>query len=126
VSDVLVTTTYSTQPLVKGEWLKEGVLVIGMGADAVHKLEIDPACLASMDRVIVDSRSQNVKMAEIGCGIRSGLFDASRIDAEIGELLLNGDTARKNGERIVCKLTGVAVQEIFVCEFLLKELGIVH
>ncbi len=83
-ADVLVTTTYSTQPLVKGEWLQEGVLVIGMGADAVHKLEIDPACLPSMDRVIVDSRSQNIKMAEIGCGIRSGLFDASRIDAEIG------------------------------------------
>lgn len=125
-ADILVTTTYSTQPLVKGDWLQEGVLVIGMGADAVHKLEIDPACLPSMDRVIVDSRSQNVKMAEIGCGIRSGLFDASRIDAEIGELLLNGGAARKNGERILCKLTGVAVQEIFVCEFLLKELGIVH
>jgi len=128
-ADILVTTTYSTQPLVNGDWLQEGVLVIGMGADAVHKLEIDPACIASMDRVIVDSRSQNVKMAEIGCGIRSGLFDASRIDAEIGELLLNGGDvrdARKKGERIVCKLTGVAVQEIFVCEFLLKELGIVH
>lgn len=125
-ADILVTTTYSTQPLVKGEWLREGVLVIGMGADAVHKLEIDPACLPSMDRVIVDSRSQNVKMAEIGCGIRSGLFDASRIDAEIGELLLKGGAVRENeSERIVCKLTGVAVQEIFVCEFLLKELGIV-
>jgi ornithine cyclodeaminase len=126
-ADVLVTTTYSTQPLVKGEWLQEGVLVIGMGADAVHKLEIDPASLPAMDRVIVDSRSQNLKMAEIGCGIRSGLFDANRIDAEIGELLLKGGAVRaSDSERIVCKLTGVAVQEIFVCEFLLKELGIVN
>jgi len=126
-ADVLVTTTYSTQPLVKGEWLREGVLVIGMGADAVHKLELDPACLPDMDRVIVDSRSQNVKMAEIGCGIRSGLFGADRIDAEIGEVLLAGEGGRRSdSERIVCKLTGVAVQEIFVCEFLLKELGIVH
>lgn len=126
-ADILVTTTYSTQPLVKGEWLQEGVLVIGMGADAVHKLEIDPASLPSMDRVIVDSRSQNVKMAEIGCGIRSGLFDASRIDAEIGELLLKGGAVRgSDSDRILCKLTGVAVQEIFVCEFLLKELGIVN
>jgi ornithine cyclodeaminase len=126
-ADILVTTTYSTQPLVKGDWLREGVLAIGMGADAVHKLELDPACLADMDRVIVDSRSQNVKMAEIGCGIRSGFFGADRIDAEIGELLLAGGAGRRSDEeRIVCKLTGVAVQEIFVCEFLLKELGIVH
>ena len=125
-ADILVTTTYSTQPLVMGEWLKEGVLVIAMGADAAHKLEIDPACLPSMDRVIVDSRSQNLKLAEVGYGIRNGLFDASRIDAEIGEILLNGGPGRTSeSERIVCKLTGVAVQEIFVCEFLLKELGIV-
>jgi ornithine cyclodeaminase/alanine dehydrogenase-like protein (mu-crystallin family) len=126
-SDILVTTTYSTEPLVKGEWLPEGSLVIGMGADAAHKLEIDPACLPSMDRVIVDSRPQNLKLAEVAYGIRNGLFDESRIDAEIGELLLNGGPARgKETDRIVCKLTGVAVQEIFVCEFLLKELGIVH
>jgi len=126
-ADILVTTTYSTQPLVKGDWLREGILVIGMGADAVHKLELDPASLTDMDRVIVDSRSQNVKMAEIGCGIRSGFFGADRIDAEIGEVLLAGGAGRhSDGERIVCKLTGVAVQEIFVCEFLLKELGIVN
>lgn len=125
-ADILVTTTYSTQPLVQGEWIREGGLVIGMGADAAHKVEIDPACLPFMDRVIVDSRSQNIKLAEVGYGIRNGLFDESRIDAEIGEVLMNGGPGRsRDTDRIVCKLTGVAVQEIFVCEYLLKELGVI-
>lgn len=126
--DVLVTATYSTEPIVRGEWLSEGVLVIGMGADSIHKRELDPETLLRADKVYVDSRSQNEILAEVGHGIRTGLFDAGRIDAEIGDVLIAADAGRpgrsSESERIVCKLTGVAVQEIFVCDFLLRSFGV--
>ncbi|HEV2845479.1 MAG TPA: hypothetical protein VG477_11580, partial [Thermoanaerobaculia bacterium] len=35
-ADVLVTTTYASEPIVRGEWLPEGSVVIGMGADSIH------------------------------------------------------------------------------------------
>lgn len=128
-ADILVTATYATEPIVRGEWLPEGVLVIGMGADSIHKRELDAEVLLRADKVYVDSRSQNEILAEVGHGIREGLFDAGRIDGEIGDLLLAaGDGAsagRTSGrERILGKLTGVAVQEVFVCDYLLRCLGI--
>jgi ornithine cyclodeaminase len=127
-ADILVTATYSTEPIVRGEWLPEGVLVIGMGADSIHKRELDPEVLLRADKVYVDSRSQNEILAEVGHGIREGLFEAHRIDAEIGDVLIAAEEGRpgrtSESERIVCKLTGVAVQEIFVCDFLLRSFGV--
>jgi len=127
-ADVLVTATYSTEPIVRGEWLPEGVLVIGMGADSIHKRELDPETLLRADKLYVDSRSQNEILAEVGHGIREGLFEAHRIDAEIGDVLIAAAEGRPGRaaerERIVCKLTGVAVQEIFVCDFLLRSFGV--
>ncbi|HEX6899431.1 MAG TPA: ornithine cyclodeaminase family protein [Thermoanaerobaculia bacterium] len=124
-ADVLVTTTYSGEPLVRGEWLSAGSLAIGMGADSIHKRELDADALLNADRVYVDSRSQNQILAEVGHGIREGLFGPERMDGEVGEVL-NGSVAGRTSDRqrIVCKLTGVAVQEIFVCDYLLRVLGL--
>src|SRR5262249_27005367 len=122
------TTTYANEPIVKGEWLREGALVIAMGADSNYKREIDPEAILRADKVYVDSRSQNQTLGEVGHGIRTGLWDASPIDGEIGEMLIAADQGRpgrcSGTERIVCKLTGVAVQEIFVCDSVLKAFGV--
>jgi ornithine cyclodeaminase/alanine dehydrogenase-like protein (mu-crystallin family) len=127
-ADILVTTTYAGEPIVRGEWLREGVLVIAMGADSIHKRELDPEAVLRADKVYVDSRSQNEILGEVGHGIRAGLWDVSRIDGEIGEMLIAADQGRpgraSDRERIVCKLTGVAVQEIFVCDYVLKAFGL--
>lgn len=131
-SDVLVTATYATEPLVRGAWLPAGVLVIGLGADGVAKQELDGDCIRGADLVIVDSRSQNETLAEIGRGIGAGLWTSDRIDAEIGELLAGQRSpghpprpvTRGPSDRVVCKLTGIAAQEIFVCAHLVAELGI--
>jgi ornithine cyclodeaminase/alanine dehydrogenase-like protein (mu-crystallin family) len=127
-ADVLVTATYASEPIVRGEWLPEGVLVVAMGADSIHKRELDPEAILQADKVYVDSRSQNEILAEVGHGIRTGLWDASRIDAELGEVLTAADEGQpgrsSDHERIVCKLTGVAVQEIFVCDHVLKAFGV--
>jgi ornithine cyclodeaminase/alanine dehydrogenase-like protein (mu-crystallin family) len=127
-ADILVTTTYAGEPIVRGEWLREGVLVIAMGADSIHKRELDPEAVLQADKVYVDSRSQNEILGEVGHGIRTGLWDAGRIDGEIGEMLIAADQGRpgraSGTERILCKLTGVAVQEIFVCDYVLKAFGL--
>ena len=127
-ADILVTTTYAGEPIVRGEWLREGVLVIAMGADSIHKRELDPEAVLRADKVYVDSRSQNEILGEVGHGIRAGLWDAGRIDGEIGEMLIAADQGRpgraSDRERILCKLTGVAVQEIFVCDYVLKAFGL--
>ncbi len=63
---MLVTTTYAGEPIVRGEWLPEGMLVVAMGADSIHKRELDPEAILRADKVYVDSRSQNEILAEVG------------------------------------------------------------
>jgi ornithine cyclodeaminase len=128
-SDVVVTATYSREPLVHGGWLREGVLVVAMGADSVHKQELHQDVIADADMVVVDSRAQNAILGEIGRGIKAGDYDLSRMDQEIGEGVAHSRTQgtaprRRDSDRIVAKLTGVAVQEIMVCDALLREIGI--
>jgi ornithine cyclodeaminase len=129
-ADVLVTATYSKEPLVQHGWLQEGALVIAMGADSIHKQELHPDVVAAADAVVVDSRSQNMTLGEVGRGIAAGRFGPSRMDEELGEAVARsagkGASARGRGsDIIVVKLTGVAVQEIMVCRGLLGDLGII-
>jgi ornithine cyclodeaminase/alanine dehydrogenase-like protein (mu-crystallin family) len=130
--DILVTATYSTEPLVRASWLPRGILVIGMGADSVTKQELDADCIRLADFVVVDSRSQNEILGEVGRGIRAGDWTAGRMDAEIGGLLSDPRGVANSGvvsgrtpdSRVVCKLTGIATQEIFVCKHLMDTLGL--
>ncbi len=125
-ADILITATPSVSHLVKREWLKPGALVIGMGADSVQKLELhDDMFTNSADLVVADSRLQNITLAEIARGIRMGLFGEERIDAELGEIITGLKPGRSSESQIiVCKLTGVAVQDIAVCEIILKSVGL--
>src|SRR5699024_8164867 len=41
-SDLLITTTPSSTPVVQNEWVKDGLHITAMGSDAEHKNEIDP------------------------------------------------------------------------------------
>jgi len=130
-SDVLVTATYATEPIVQGSWLPAQVLVIGLGADGADKQELDADCISLADAVVVDSRAQNEVLAEIGRGIRNGAWTPGRMDAEIGELLAGAIPGKLQNlppdapaRRVICKLTGVAAQEIFVCDLILRTLGI--
>ena len=128
-ADIVVTATYANEPIVRGEWLPEGVLVIGMGADSIHKRELDPGDPAPGRQGL---RRQPLAEPDPGRGRPRhprGLFDAHRIDAEIGDVLIAADQGQpgrtSDRERIVCKLTGVAVQEIFVCDYVLRAFGVV-
>lgn len=120
-SDIIVTTTYSREPLLERDDVRLGSLVIGVGADAPYKCELSPDLVKSAGFVVVDSRTQNEELGDIARGIRSGLFGPERIDAEIGEILLHERQTRQSpDDTIICKLTGIAAQEAFVCSHLMQ------
>ena len=51
-SDVVITTTPSTTPLIKSEWLQPGLHITAMGSDAEHKNEIDPKIIKTADMYV--------------------------------------------------------------------------
>jgi ornithine cyclodeaminase/alanine dehydrogenase-like protein (mu-crystallin family) len=56
--DVVVTTTTSRDPVVRGEWLRPGALVIGVGANEPEARELDNVVLERATFVCTDSREQ--------------------------------------------------------------------
>ena len=56
--DVVVTATTSLAPVVEGEWLRDGALVVAVGANDPEARELDDRVLERAAAVYVDSRDQ--------------------------------------------------------------------
>lgn len=109
-SDIVVTTTPSTKPLVEAAWLHSGLHITAMGSDAEHKNELSPDVLQQADLFICDRISQSEKLGELHHALKAGIKPSRVI--EIGQLLNGNGTGRTNAHQItVCDLTGTGVQD---------------
>jgi len=125
-SEVVVTATPSTSPLVKTEWVEKGMHITAMGSDSPEKQELETGVLGIADKIVVDSIKQCVRLGEVHHAVEDGTISEEEIHAELGEILLGLKRGRENDEEItVCDLTGIAAQDVvtsqFVYERALKE-----
>jgi ornithine cyclodeaminase/alanine dehydrogenase-like protein (mu-crystallin family) len=102
-ADVIVTTTNSQTPVLKGAWLKPGSHVNAIGACRPDWRELDDEAMSNV--VFVDSREGAMK--ESGDVILSN----AKIYAELGEALAGNVPARVN-ETTIFKSLGMAVEDI--------------
>jgi len=117
-ADVVVTTTNSKMPVLKGSWLKPGSHVNAIGACRPDWRELDDEAMSNV--VFVDSREGAMK--ESGDVILSGAI----IHAELGEALAGKLPPRAN-ETTIFKSLGMAVEDIAAAKRvylrLISELG---
>lgn len=57
-ADIVVTATSATEPVLFAKWLKPGACVIGMGANAATRREIDPAIVTGAEVIATDDPVQ--------------------------------------------------------------------
>lgn len=118
--DVLVTTTPSMTPLIRNEWVHEGVHINAIGADAPGKQELDPAILARA-QVFVDDPAQAVHSGEINVPIRNGFYCEQDISGTIGEVVI-GKKKRKDKDAVtVFDSTGLAIQDLAIAKIALQH-----
>jgi thiomorpholine-carboxylate dehydrogenase len=110
-ADVIVTATSSTQPVLKGAWLKPGAHVNAVGACLPTWRELDDDVTAN--GVIVDSREAAMK--ESGDVILSG----AEIVAEAGELFA-GVKSIPASRTTVFKSLGLAVEDIATAQLVFE------
>jgi len=112
-SDVVVTTTTSTSPIVKGSWLSKGVHITAMGSDSPEKQELDSEVLRLADKYVCDSIRQCAELGELHHAIKDGTMTEVDVHGELGEILLGRKSGRERDDEItVCDLTGIAVQDV--------------
>jgi len=110
--DVLTTTTPSTSPVVKDEWVEEGTHINAIGADAPGKQELDEKLLLRA-KIVVDDIEQAVHGGEINVAISKGIIKPDDIHATIGEVIAGLKPGRESEDEItVFDSTGLAIQDI--------------
>jgi len=110
--DIVVTTTASTTPIIRADWISPGTHINAIGANAAGKQELDPAILAKA-KVIVDDLAQAQHSGEINVAVAQGLFRVEQIYASLGEVVAGKRPGREHPEEItIFDSTGLIIQDL--------------
>jgi ectoine utilization protein EutC len=121
-SDIVVTATMATSPVVKASWLSEGMHITAMGSDSPEKQELESAVLGRADKIVVDSLQQCVNLGEVHHAVEDGTITEENVHAELGEVLLGSKSGRESDREItVCDLTGIAVQDVVTSQIVYER-----
>lgn len=111
-ADIIVTTTPSTEPLIKAGFISAGQHITAMGSDAEHKNEIAPAILHMADLYVADSAKQTRRLGELHHAIAAGVIAADADVTELGQIIAGERYGRRSASDItVADLTGTGVQD---------------
>jgi len=118
--DVLVTTTTSTKPIVKKEYIRPGTHINAIGADAKGKQELEAELIRNA-KVIVDDIEQASHSGEINVPLSEGKLKVEEIHGTLGEVLADRKAGRVDNEEItIFDSTGLAIHDI-VCAKIVYE-----
>lgn len=116
-ASLIFTVTPARDPILREAWVAAGATVVAVGSDGEGKCELEPALVERADKVVVDRLEQSVRLGELQRPVASGGFSADEVHAELGEVLIGKAAGReREGERIVCDLTGVGAQDAAIAE----------
>ncbi|MDG4892135.1 cyclodeaminase [Mesorhizobium sp. WSM4976] len=111
-ADIIVTTTPSTEPLIKPGFVSAGQHITAMGSDAEHKNEIAPAILRMADLYVADSAKQTRRLGELHHAIDAGVMVADAEVTELGQIIAGSKHGRRSASDItIADLTGTGVQD---------------
>jgi ornithine cyclodeaminase len=121
-SNLIVTCTPSTKPLLRAAWIRPGTHITAVGSDTAEKQELDAAILAKADRVVVDSLSQSTLRGEVFKAVGARLIRREDL-IELGRVISEEKFRRASEDEItVADLTGVAVQDLQISKAVWKAL----
>ena len=121
-ADLIVIATSSKTPVVEEAWVAGGAHVMCVGACRPDQREMAPA-LVKRGRLYVDSRAAAlVESGDVVMNIADGLFDASHLRGEIGELVLGRAPGRASDSDVtIFKSLGMAVEDVVAADLVFRR-----
>ncbi|MGA7622436.1 MAG: ornithine cyclodeaminase family protein [Candidatus Acidiferrales bacterium] len=114
-SEIIVTSTTSTDPVLEGHWLEPGMHINAIGANFPQKHELDGEAVRRFDLIAVDSRGQS--QMEAGDLIQMYGDDKRRWDGvdELADIVAGKTPGRLNpGQITLFKSNGIATEDVVV------------
>jgi ornithine cyclodeaminase len=123
LSQLIVTTTPATSPLLKLEMIAPGTHITAMGSDTSDKCELSPEILDLADIVAADSIEQAIQRGEISQALKVGKCNKDKL-VELGSIIIDPSKGRTNDQQItIADLSGVAIQDIMIAKAITDKLG---
>lgn len=121
-SQLVVTTTPATEPLITADMLHGGLHITAMGSDQGGKTEIAPEALAAADLYVCDRVSQCALMGELRGARAAGLMAGD--PPELGAVIAGQAPGRSDPRQVtICDLTGTGVQDTAIASHVAERLG---
>lgn len=119
-SDVVVTTTPSTEPLVDASMLHPGLHITAIGSDAETKQEIAADAVASADGFFCDSIAQSGRLGELRAAVAAGYDSAGAV--ELGSVISGEHPGREGDDQVtICDLSGTGAQDTAIASFAVEQ-----
>lgn len=97
-TDVVITATPSTSPIVRRAWLGRGVTAISVGSQGQ---EFDDDAVLGADKLICDSWEQCTHLGELRSFAESGRLTRADVFAEIGDTVAGLRPGRENDDEFI-------------------------
>ena len=113
--DVVVTITSSRDPVLRGEWLAPGALVIAAGANVASRRELDNAVLERATFVCCDSLEQaRLESGDLIEPVQAGVLDWLEVH-ELQEVVAGEVAGRQSdADVVVFKSNGLAAWDVAI------------
>ena len=121
-SDLVIGIAATTEPVVKGAWLKEGATIIGAGPTTWRVSEVDEETLARADKLFVDSLDQvSIEAGDISAAVDKGLLNWSQL-SELRHAVCGAISGRDDdGQIVYAKLMGTGVADVAAAKLAYDE-----
>ena len=111
-SEIIVTVTTATEPIVEASWIKPGTLMINM---ADYEFNYD--CVKIADKIAVDNweNIKHRKISTVALMYHEGLIKDEDITAHIGEIINGKKPGRESDDEIIYfNAVGMGIEDIAV------------
>ena len=121
-ADIISCATLSTEPLIRGEWLKPGAHVDLVGAFKPTMRETDDECVIRATRFVDTRAGALAEGGDLVQPIRAGLISADSITADLAELARGNHPGRANDQEITLfKSVGASLEDLAGAIFAFEE-----
>ena len=121
-ADIICTTTAAKEPVLRSEWIADGVHINAIGACTAGARELDSELVARSKLFTDRKESLFNESGDFLFPMKEGLFGEEHLLGEIGEFLAGSKPARETEKDITLfKSLGLAVEDLAACHYIYRK-----
>lgn len=119
---VAAARSHGEKPILFGDWLRAGMLVVSIGSTVAEQREIDTSVVEACDLIVCDTIEEVVEeTGDMLCAKAQGIAFEDKL-VSLSELVAGRAEARVRGARLpMFKSVGAGVQDIAIAELALEK-----